>query len=197
MVQVIPGDSPVKEVINSGNSVTVPTGEVWQVNLATANAYNNGSDQDFTVTVGGADVLAQSRWGSGERQSWDYEDVVLKEGTTVSFSSSGPPAVFVSGFDVSQTVDNTPVTETLNGGSFSVPSDETWYVSIFGSTSYSGSGDQSWNAEINGNDFIGASDWSNGEPLNYHVDGVVLEGNDTINHVRSGSNGLLVSGWKI
>jgi len=103
MVNATVDNTPVKEVISNGSSVTVPTGETWKVtiNVPPATSELDG-DRDYRVRidgtwVGGSSAQSEdaSDHSSGNSTSTVPFDAVLPEGTTIGASGS---AVLVTGF---------------------------------------------------------------------------------------------------
>lgn len=90
MVKANVDNTAISKQISSGNSVSVPSGEVWKISLL--NWRNrNGSNDDHLYLNG--DEFSYT-WDGGSHR---YEDVVLKAGDTFDAQSG---TLFLHGFKV-------------------------------------------------------------------------------------------------
>lgn len=195
MVQVSIPESPVQHVLPSGDSVSVPAGEIWKVTIALGVRGSSGTT--YSADINGVTALYTNA-GNGNNGSVNtgYSiETVLTGGDTVSAGSSG--TVYVSGFEISSLVDNTPVVETVgSGSSFTVPSGETWFVDI--AMTGGASLNTIYEVEINGTDFMAYSAGSNNDGAaesGYQVEDVVLSGGDTIS-TSSGATAI-ITGFRV
>ena len=141
-MQVSPNGTPISETILAGNSLSVPSGEVWEVTVSMRTSANvgSGSGSDHYnryVEVDGTMVAhstssghAFSDMADGHMSGTAPARLVLVGGQTIAPTST---ACHVSGFEVSGQIDNEPVSTTMiSGDSVTVPSGESWAVTIAG-----------------------------------------------------------------
>lgn len=178
MVQVTPSETPVSINLGHNESTTVPSGEVWRVTLSQA----ADSRYQGRLSINGS---AASNNHVDKTPSNSFTTTVVG-GDTIS--TNGNAGAHIGGFKVDSTVDNTAVSISLGtSSSTTVPSGETWQVTIAHGTvnSYQG------RVLIN-NDVI----------MNGHVDKTksnatttVVTGGDTIE--TNGKTEAHIGGWKI
>jgi hypothetical protein len=100
MVNATVDNQPVSIQLDTGQSTTVPTDEVWQVQIALSANSNIGSSSVGDVSINGVEVMefvidANSPIGAG---SPVMPSTVLVGGDTISTGGSG--SVSISGFIV-------------------------------------------------------------------------------------------------
>jgi len=203
-------ESPVSIQLDAGESTTVPTGELWQVQLkVTPSDFESvSSDDTGVVTVDGANVLEVPDEGDmpdgGIKFLMPKVTHVVEAGKTIALEGgSGQPYATVSGFDVSDLVGYTVVQEFFDGGgdSVTVPSGEVWRVNISGGASDSSSPGSDTAGQILINDYP-AVEWydpSDGhtQPFDWGV--FTLTGGDEVRSHFDDNNqgGWGMSGYKV
>lgn len=190
MVQSDITNDTIAQQVDSANSLTVPTGETWKVNLT---AYQD-SESHTGIIINGATIM-RLYFAISSFPHQASLSTVLTDGDTISVNGNG--VVWVSGFDVSAgsvTVDNTPVSEEiLGGGSVSVPAGETWDVTAILSNPDNGNGSDQY-LSINGTRFMNCYDGGNARMVHNATQLIVSDG-DTISTSSDGNAHL--GGWKI
>ena len=128
-------DGYVSKQISVGNSVTVPSGEIWKVTMTYGEDKDIGNDGGATIELDGEPILkmGHSSNGSAGHGTDSSATLILTGGDTIDTEDTGDgtfnPHVGISGFRIQDTVDNTPVQERIStSNSVSVPSGETWLV---------------------------------------------------------------------
>lgn len=138
MVRVTIPETPVSEQIGLNDSITVPSGEVWQVRLGMSDSVANAkNDHSMAAAINGRGVWeVQMNSGSGLGANFTGPVVVLDSGDTVDVEQEGGvqgsnAGLSIQGFDVSSVVDNRVISIQLAPGeSFTVPSGEVWRVAM-------------------------------------------------------------------
>jgi len=202
MAQVSVNDTPVFGNIGGGGSFTIPSGEVWKVDISFAMSIDDGVAGSITVN-GDAMMMGGGGWGGVDKDSGSVNTVFTGGDTIASVihdgNNNGLDAV-LSGFEVSNTVDNTPVSETISpNGSLTIPSGETWVVTIAcgGTLDDRSIGELQINGE---NALVAGNGWGDINNNWAYTDAVLTE-NDTLNNntLDGDSNGIgtHIGGFKI
>ena len=210
---------PVSVTLGDGESVDVPTGEVWEVTITasycarrTPNRFSrtwcNIDNVPITYVTQDIDTTLKDQ----ERRHHDsyITNAVLDAGTTVDcqhVDGSGPGAVHVGGFNMrsgDRTIDNDPLTFVLQDESVTVPDGEVWVVSGMTSARYENNRDRESRVLVNGSPVAFSMNKdddpnrSGGQNAKFHQS--TLVGGDTVGHqTGSGSSGegALISGWVV
>lgn len=100
MTQVTIDNEAVSETLLPGDSVTVPSGEVWRVTLTMDLTRTLGSGNEASGKINGRTILGFS---DGQRRNTQVE-TVLTGGDTISFDSSSveKPGLHIGGFKVKE-----------------------------------------------------------------------------------------------
>jgi hypothetical protein len=173
---------------SSGGSISVPSGEIWICRVMlqpTSDSSNNSTLNSVRYYRNG-----------NERDTVPPWDTVLVGGDT--FSLAGNHDMTITGFVANDgggtvTVENNTVRADLGWDeSTSVPSGETWYVTI---QMFPTGGADANGTKINGVEISHGWAGNAGEKNFYHLQGVVLTGDDTI---TSGANNTThIAGWVV
>jgi len=178
MVTVKYTETPVNETITPTNTLTVPTGEVWDV---TVTAVGENSDGYIQLDINGNAGPRIYQDATGGHLNNLVFDTKFVGGDTISISGplSGGGLIHVSGWAVQNTVDNTPVSETISTGTATIspPSGEVWNLDVLALPSgFSGIIE----IDINGNSGPRLSaDGANEQPKKLEFE-TVLEDTDSI-----------------
>lgn len=187
MVQINIPENPVQELLQVGQSVTVPSGEVWKV---TVHTNRESSSWDESYVNGVPFINHYHKTNDSDGQGVQSIETVFVGGDTIECGSRSESDIYISGFEVSGIVDNAPVSEQVDStNSVTVPSGETWLVNIS-----MGRPTTSWtNFQLNGNRWL-----SSGPYKMPHTKKVVLTGGDTISHGGVGTDGgMHIGGWVV
>lgn len=161
--------------LGDGESVTVPSGEVWNVNITTF-------PKDYFRINGDVVMAGDSVQGAGGWYSWE---TVFAGGDTLKKDGSNSRVALVKGHEVSSTVDNTVVSETLNDGqSLSPATGEVWEVTI-SAHGYD-------RLKVNGNSWKGDA---NNLPMD--VAHTYLDENDTVSYSGNAGRVAHFGGFKV
>lgn len=201
MVNITPpsGETVVQKFVGNGESVTVPTGEVWKVSVSGGTRYSDASTgSDLVVTVNNKSCLGFTVGGTDQAER-NHESTVFVDGDTISVESFDTShTAYISGFEVSSSIDNTAISEQLGDSeSISVPSGETWRISISSVNVASvGVSEFSTRVTINGDTAVS---FAHGGAV-AHQKSIIVTGGDTI--AASGENddstrGVHISGFVI
>lgn len=166
---------PVNAVIpaSGGSEVfTVPEGEVWDVTMTVSNS--NSSNERLFINEDETPHYA-ARWHH------DYKNlnVVLEGEDELYTHDNGTPATFVSGYDVSEIIDNPVVNEVVEpGATLTIPENEVWEVTLFNSST----GNSGW-VYVNGDETYDRAfrvNSSSGSARTWGASRNVFKGGDTI-----------------
>jgi hypothetical protein len=95
MVNATVDNEPVSIILDGGQSTTVPSGEVWKVNIYLANHYDGASRMRIN---GIGDFWSKA---SNSSSNGIYQDVTLTGGDTIiEKENNGKSAIFITGFVV-------------------------------------------------------------------------------------------------
>lgn len=97
MVNATIDNEAVSIQLSSGQSTTVPSGEVWKVQITLALADGSGNINDGAVTVNGVEFIGAKT--GGDVQGQVAPNSVLTEGDTISLG--GGHGASITGFVVS------------------------------------------------------------------------------------------------
>lgn len=98
MVQANIDNDPISVTINSNESVTVPSGEVWKANITLATSHSDFSSISF-VSINGVSVMdSKFEDDDGTGGGSPSHECVLVGGDTVEYS--GGEGAHISGFVV-------------------------------------------------------------------------------------------------
>jgi hypothetical protein len=215
MTNVQIDNEPVTKSIASGNSVTVPTGEVWQVEITFGDDDTNISNNTYHyIDVNGTQVI--TIYTSSNNYNNDFnagQFLIVEGGDTIAYTSDGGATnahARLNGFVVSgdgtgsTDVENGVVNEVLTEGqSVTVPTGEVWK---FGYTFADGDADPSNNSifriSIDGNPILTASKTSNAYHSNqdFTDSDIVAQGGETIEFSTDNgttSPAVKLSGWVV
>jgi hypothetical protein len=189
------GRNPVRELIEDGQTVTVPSGEVWDVDvIISGESPTQFNSNQLSMQVDGAGFGVAVNSSSSKNVAYSG---VFKSGTTITATraADGRNGLVLTGYDVSSVVPNSPFTYSLTGGqSQTVPSSTTWEANIGygGEDPSGGSGPLRWDVNGVGGGVVNTGVGAFSSPI-------VLEAGDTIsvNNSNSNSHGLVISGWEI
>lgn len=181
MPQINITEPTVQHHLTPTDSVTVPSGEVWKV----------------TITIQGQSEITFNVNGNGVYDhAFDSTNVlhtietVFVGGDTITNTSQSDGNIYISGFDVSGTVDNNAVSESVApSGSVTVPAGETWRVTVF----VGGSGNEAESpiVSLNSTQLMETQNTATGG----NKSTIVLTGGDTISMNANG--GCHIGGFKV
>lgn len=170
------GNTPVSETFSGTGTVTVPTGEVWNVTLW------HMSDSSRSVALNGTTIAYSDRDGSATTAI--VPNLVVSENDTFGFpNDDGNAAVFGWKISEGHTIDienDIAYGSFDENNSFTVPSGETW------AATFAYSGDLNRTASLNGTNFAQV-DHSGGGGTK--TGSIVLTGGDTI--ACNGGSGVI------
>ena len=179
----------VHEIITDTSSITVPAGEVWKVQ---AHSYHFQQNNRGGLIVNGTQVTFVYD-NNQDIPAYATFPTVFVGGDTLA---GGDPGMVntINGYRVDtgdRTIDNTPIsTQLASGESVTVPTGETWDVSIIVGTV----NQTRTNLNLNGN--IVAEVYDNGDLPQMVVLDLVLTENDTLDVDGSGG-GAQIGGFKL
>lgn len=186
MVNVKTQAPSVSVTLADGETTTVPTGETWRVSalgfsittVLIINGYRVQLFDDDQEAAGGG--IGQFVLDSGD----------TIECTTDATNSGG--AIHISGFEVSSSVDNTPISKTGNTTTFTVPTGETWRLNAIGFAQESAA---AHSLRIN-NELVQRFEDNNTN--NGYTQQFIVSGDDTVEVSGTGtSGGVHISGFKV
>lgn len=97
MVNATVDNQAVSIQLDKAQSTTVPTGEIWKVNISVCSNGDNGSTKIGKVKINGVSVLEMTT-GSSLGSDSPTMSCVLVSGDTVSTESSSNGTANISGF---------------------------------------------------------------------------------------------------
>lgn len=169
---------------SSGDSITVPGGETWEVTITAAYGTTtyDGTNNAFQVQINNVVAIG----GANGNNPTFSSKFILSGGDTVElWQDGGRGECHISGFVVNDSSvpqaerkDNTPVTRAVNGGSFTVPSGEVWKGRIVANgTDPNGTSTNAAGVRLNGNHLmlINPSEGPENE-----ITEITLAGGDTV-----------------
>jgi len=196
MEKALPNDEPVNVILEDNESTSVPSGEVWEVRITqTSRSFDNDTGTDNYLEVNGSEAFSTR---SNQGILMDNEPFVFPGGTdfdaNVEESGTG---FLISGWKVQDRIKNEPVLHVLeNGESATVPSGETWRVSLLNLTRSLSNDTGSENSlELDGVEIFGGND--NLEISQYCTQAVVVGGQTFTARVEESGLAITISGYVV
>lgn len=177
----------------STDGFTVPSGEVWRGTLMGA---GSGVSRNDGISVNGTPVLTGNTDTDSAVPMASNAEVTLVGGDEVSLDFGENEGVAFQGYEVSDFMDNDPVSVQLDlGESVTVPSDEVWSVTL--TSAYSDTG-RNETVHINDVHVLNGNTETNSTAMATGVAWVVLDGGDEISMSDSADiGGCGIFGWVV